>query len=146
MNKEEILKQIEEHEKAIAQLKEELRKIEKEVYIEWSGECDIRKHGKPYLAILTKGENGHKFEYHFLPTVNQRDKEYMKAIFQGNLKVGTILRGRVNASWKNDYTYFYIVTENGLETISEERALEELGILKKRDKNEKEVQDGKENS
>ena len=126
-------------EKEISELKEKLTSLEKElqslngkICIEWEGNCDRRQHGKPYLAIITKGENGNKYNYNFLPTVDEwYDKgRSVKSTYQGELAIGTILRGRHASSWKNDYQSFYMVTPEGLENIDETAVLQKLGILK----------------
>lgn len=130
-SKEAIEKEITELEEKIAVLKEELREFDGKVFIEWQGACDRRQHGKPYLAILTKGENGQKYHYDFLPTVDEWDYKgrNVKSIYQGELPIGTILRGRQGSSWKNDHTYFYVVNPKGLEEIDEHTALQKLDIL-----------------
>lgn len=132
MRKEEIRVEIEKKQKELEELQKELSLLSEEIKISWIGSCDPRQHGKPYLAILTKDEDGKKYSYNFLPTVEEGlDKnKYVKATFRGNLKIGTILRGRVGGSWKNDYTHFYIVKETGLVKITENEVLKYLGILK----------------
>ena len=131
-SREDIQKEIEIHEQEIIKLRRELDDMNGDVEVVWEGDCDRRKHGKPYLVIITPGNNGKKYEYDFLYTVDEYyDKgRCIKSTFQGKLKIGTILRGRVNASWKNDYVYFYEVTESGLQTIEESEALRKLNILK----------------
>jgi len=130
--KEVIEKEISELKEKLTCLETELQSLNNKVYIEWEGNCDRRQHGKPYLAILTKGENWNKYNYNFLPTVNEwHDKgRSVKSTYQGELAIGTILRGRHASSWKNDYQSFYMVTPEGLENIDETTVLQKLGILK----------------
>lgn len=130
--KERIEKEISELKEKLASLEKELQAFDSKVSVEWDGACDRRQHGKPYLAIITKGENGKKYNYDFLITVDEWSNKgrYVKSSYQGELTLGTILRGRTGSSWKNDYTCFYIVNPEGLETIDEHTALQKLGILK----------------
>ncbi len=116
---------------SIKNLQAELQTLDGNIYIEWKGACDRRQHGKPYLAILTKGDNGKKYIYDFLPTIEEwGDKgRFVRSTYQGELRVGTVLRGRAESSWNNDYSYFYLVTPEGLEKISEHEALVKLEIL-----------------
>ena len=124
-------------EKEILGLRERLAELEKKqqamngkVEIEWEGKCDRRQHGKPYLAIITRGENGKKYIYDFLPTIDvyaDRKGHIVSSKYRGSLPVGIVLRGRTSSSWKNDYTYFYVVTKEGLKQVDEG---EILGILK----------------
>lgn len=127
--KEEIEKEIETLTVKIEELKRELREKTDSVHIEWTGACYREQHGRPYLAVLTKGENGRKYNYNFLPVVYQEKGGLSKAFFQGDLKLGTVLRGREGSSWKNDYSFFYEVTPKGLCKIREEEVMKKLGII-----------------
>ena len=101
------------------------------VKVEWESKLlDYRQHGRPYLAVLKKGDNGRKYNYEFLPVVLKYEgKKMVKGIWKGVLPIGTCLRGRVNSSWKNDYTYFYVVGEHGLEKANEDVVLRKLELI-----------------
>ena len=101
----------------------------KMVEVKWRGKADPRK-GKPYLAIITRGQNGKKYDYEFLKCEYLYHKKEVEVIYEGMLPVGTVLRGREAASWKNDYSYFYVVKEDGLWRVPEEKVMRLLGILK----------------
>lgn len=108
-----------------------IRKPKNLVTIEWDGTVgDIRK-GKPYFATLTN-VNG-KIEYKFVSTISY-DSHKMNAsataVFTGELAIGTVVRHRDGASWKNDYSEYSVITAEGMKQITEIEAKKLLGIIK----------------
>ena len=109
----------------------ESRKPVNMVSIDWEGSVqDIRK-GKPYFAVLTN-ENG-CFHYEFMSTISYDSKKFnatATAVFRGDLPVGTIVRYRSSASWKNDHSYYGMVEPEGISEITEIEAKRALKIIK----------------
>jgi len=109
----------------------ESRKPVNMVLIDWEGTVsDIRK-GKPYFAVLTN-VNG-SFHYEFVSTISYDSHKYnaaATAVFRGELPVGTIVRCRRGASWKNDYSSYGVVEPEVIREISEIDAKRALGIIK----------------
>lgn len=109
----------------------ESRKPKNLIPIDWEGKVqDIRK-GKPYFAMLTneKGE----IKYHYLSTIMYEGKRFnatATAVYRGELPEGTVVRYREGASWKNDYSYYGVVTKDGIQKINELEAKRLLGIIK----------------
>ena len=124
-----IEKEIVDTKQRLAGLEKERQNLNGKILVKWNGECNKNQHGKPYFAVLTKGENGKKYTYQFLPTVDAYSGRYVQSTFQGELPIGTVLRGRYGSSWKKDYTDFYRVEEKGLKVIKESEVLTLLGIL-----------------
>ena len=100
------------------------------IKISWKGRIDDIRKGRPYFAIITAkdGKMNHEF---VSKTVYDSRKENTgaTAMFNGELRVGTIVRHRSGSSWKNDYQVFSAVTWSGLEEIDEIDARERLGLL-----------------
>ncbi|MDY0218994.1 MAG: hypothetical protein RBR14_06580 [Candidatus Cloacimonas acidaminovorans] len=109
----------------------ESRKPKNLIAIDWTGVVqDIRK-GKPYFAVLTN-DNG-QLKYNYLSTIMYEGKKFnatATAVFRGELPEGTVVRYRESASWKNDYSYYAVVTQEGLKKITEIEAKRLLGIIK----------------
>lgn len=109
----------------------ESRKPVNMVRIDWKGVVSDKRKGKPYFAVLTN-ENG-AFHYEFVSTISYDSRKHNAAaiaVFTGDLPVGTVVRYREDASWKNDYSYYGIVEPEGIKEISEINAKRALGIIK----------------
>lgn len=129
----EIREEIETLEKKLDLLRKELNGKVGLVDIEWIGDVDRRKHGKPYLAVLTASNGkGKKYDFEFLDTVDEwySKGRNVKSTYQGQLREGTVLKAREDGSWNNDGLYFYVVTTEGLKGIDEPECLKLLKILK----------------
>lgn len=102
------------------------------VHISWQGRSDDLRKGRPYFAILTRGDG--KFAYNFVSDTSYDSRKAnsgVDAVFEGDLPAGTVVRCRVGASWKNDYSYYAVVdasAENNLREISELDAKKIVGL------------------
>lgn len=102
------------------------------VHISWQGRSDDRRKGKPYFAILTRGDG--KFAYTFVSDDaydSRKANSGVDAVYEGDLPAGTVVRYRAGASWKNDYSYYAVVdatAENNLRVISELEAKKIVGL------------------
>ena len=105
-----------------------------QVEIAWEGRVEDVRKGKPYFAILT-GAQG-KIVYEFVSTLSydsRKGNSGATAVYTGSLPEGTVVRYREGASWKNDYSYYAVVSsesDGGLRKISEINAKRMLGIIK----------------
>jgi len=117
---------------ATAQI-EALKNANNLVHIVWSGEVSDARKGKPYFAILSRGEEG-KFAYNFVSDSEYASKKQNAAVFakfEGDLPAGTVVRYRSGASWKNDYSFYAVVdasAENNLREIGELKAKKLVGL------------------
>ena len=105
---------------------------EVEVVLE-TGLYDPRKHGHAYVAIL-RCKNG-KLEREFVKraaTVRGRKGYHYIAVWRFKARVGEVLEARINpGSWRNEYRDYFLVTENGLVSLSRKRAIRiALGLEK----------------
>lgn len=111
-----------------------LRNTNSLVHISWQGRSDDLRKGKPYFAILTRGDDG-KFAYNFVSDTaydSRKANSGVDAVFEGDLPAGTVVRYRAGASWKNDYTFYAVVdasAENNLRVISELEAKKIVGLV-----------------
>lgn len=103
------------------------------VHISWQGRSDDLRKGRPYFAILTRGDG--KFSYNYVSDSSYDSRKAnsgVDAVYEGDLPAGTVVRYRVGASWKNDYSYYAVVdasAENNLRVISELEAKKLVGLV-----------------
>lgn len=106
------------------------------VHISWQGRSDDLRKGRPYFAILTRGDG--RFSYNYVSDTaydSRKANSGVDAVYEGDLPVGTVVRYRVGASWKNDYSYYAVVdasAENNLRVISELEAKKIVGLVAKK--------------
>lgn len=98
--------------KASEILAEKKRENAGEFEFEFSATNDPRK-GKPYVARLYWG--GEKVERDFFDLNQQWGKKEVTVSGKYTARAGDIVEKRVGGSWKNDYRYWYFVTETGEE-------------------------------
>jgi hypothetical protein len=109
-----------------------LRNTNSLVHISWQGRSDDLRKGKPYFAILTRGDG--KFAYNFVSDTSYDSRKAnsgVEAVYEGDLPAGTVVRYRAGASWKNDYSFYAVVdasVENNLREISELEAKKIVGL------------------
>src|SRR5690606_37366918 len=72
---------------------------------------DTRK-GKPYAARLYLDENG-KLHRQFFDLERMYYRNEITVSGQYKAKAGDIIEERHGGSWKNDYRYWFLVTEDG---------------------------------
>lgn len=110
----------------IKQAQEEIESRKTGISLEFATEYDFdpRKHGNAYIAVLSIKDG--KTERTFIQgDCRKWDKKHRcyQQTWRFEAKVGTILECRLSSgSWKNDYREWYIVKEDGVEEISQERA------------------------
>lgn len=91
-------------------LAERKSKENKEFTFEFNATEDKRK-GVPYVAkIILKDD---KIEREFYQLDKVYNGKYISVNGTYTVKAGDIIEIREGASWKNDYRYMYLITENG---------------------------------
>ncbi len=80
-------------------------------------ENDPRK-GIPYVARLTLDEEG-KLKRDFYNMNREYGKKSVLVYGKFTAKEGDIVEQRIGGSWKNDYRYWYLVTDGKLEYVAD---------------------------
>jgi len=103
-------------------------------------QCDSRK-GTPYAAKLVINDEG-KIDREFFELDKEYGKKSVSVSGTYKAKVGDIIEQREGGSWKNDYRYWYLVTEDGkLEKVADIDNSNRKSLVKKYLKNEIEAKD-----
>ena len=86
--------------------------------INWEGSNKKEPFGEPYLSIIINEDKMQEVKY---TNVIRYDNDIIEKQFTGELKEGTILKGRECAGSRVDGEFYYIVdskSEDGLKVIS----------------------------
>lgn len=96
--------------KVEAELAEREREEKKEFHFDFRCSNDPRK-GRPYAARLTL-KNG-KIKREFFDFAAEYGKREVLVYGEYSAKAGDIIEERQGGSWKNDYRYWFLVTDAG---------------------------------
>ena len=86
--------------------------------IKWEGQNKKEPYGEPYLSIIINEDKMQEVKY---TNVIRYDNDIIEKQFTGELKEGTILKGRECAGNRVDGEFYYIVDKkviDGLRVIS----------------------------
>ena len=81
-------------------------------------QLDKRK-GFPYAAKLVWNAEEGKITRKFFDLSRTYGKKEVTVSGDFEAEIGDIIEQREGGSWKNDYRYWYIVRENGLEKVAD---------------------------
>ena len=90
----------------------ERRTKKQEFSFKFAASGDPRK-GKPYVARLIHSDE--KLKREFFNLERSWGKNSLTISGEYTARAGDIIEKRVKATWKNDYRYWYLITENGEE-------------------------------